>query len=77
MLYIETIEPQTLDLLKKIQGHPAFDATRLVGGTALALQIGHRQSMDLDFFGKLSCREYELEQQLREFGETKLMISPR
>ncbi len=26
--------------------------TRLVGGTALALQLGHRRSVDLDFFGK-------------------------
>lgn len=73
MLYFETIEPKTLDLLRKIQGHPAFDATRLVGGTALALQIGHRQSIDLVFLGKLTCREYELEQQLREFGETQFV----
>lgn len=51
MLHIETIEPATLELLKKIQSIPEFQGTRLVGGTALALQIGHRQSIDLDFFG--------------------------
>ena len=51
MLHIETIEPATLELLKKIQSIPEFQGTRLVGGTALALQIGHRQSVDLDFFG--------------------------
>lgn len=51
MLHIETIEPATLELLKKIQSIPEFQRTRLVGGTALALQIGHRQSVDLDFFG--------------------------
>ena len=26
--------------------------SRLVGGTALALQLGHRNSIDLDFFGE-------------------------
>lgn len=28
-----------------------FSTLRLVGGTSLALQIGHRKSIDLDFFG--------------------------
>jgi hypothetical protein len=31
---------------------PVFSGMRLVGGTALALQYGHRESEDLDFFGK-------------------------
>ena len=73
MLYFETIESKTLGLLKEIQANPGFDGTRLVGGTALALQIGHRKSIDLDFFGELTCREYELEQQLRVFGKTQLI----
>ena len=30
-----------------------FTGMRLVGGTALALQIGHRKSIDLDFFGNI------------------------
>jgi hypothetical protein len=29
---------------------PIFDPFRLVGGTALALQIGHRMSVDIDLF---------------------------
>jgi len=29
-------------------------STRLVGGTALALQLGHRLSIDLDFFGQVA-----------------------
>jgi len=51
MLYLETIQPDTLGLLKRIQALPIFSETRLVGGTALALQLGHRRSVDLDFFG--------------------------
>lgn len=49
MLSYETIEPRTLDLLKALMQEPAFADMRLVGGTALALQYGHRQSIDLDF----------------------------
>lgn len=51
MLFLDTIAPRTLDLLKRIQAEPFFGNCRLVGGTALALQLGHRKSVDLDFFG--------------------------
>ncbi len=30
---------------------PELEGMRLVGGTSLALQYGHRRSVDLDFFG--------------------------
>lgn len=44
----------------------------LAGGTALALQVGHRQSVDLDFFtAKKSFRELEVERALQNTGEWK------
>ena len=52
MLQKETIEDNTLELLKKLQREETLSTTRLVGGTALALQIGHRISVDLDLFSK-------------------------
>ena len=52
MLCFTTIASQTLLLLKKLQAIPELADTRLVGGTALALQLGHRISVVLDFFGK-------------------------
>ena len=52
MLHLEAIEPHTLELLKRLQRLPALADTRLVGGTALALQLGHRISVDLDVFGR-------------------------
>lgn len=55
MLHYETIYPNTLELLKKIQSLDMFKESRLVGGTALALQLGHRVSVDLDFFGKIDA----------------------
>ena len=51
-MYYDTVEEKTLELLKSIQAIPELSELRLVGGTALALQIGHRISIDLDFFGK-------------------------
>jgi len=51
MLHTETVLPCTLDILKRIQALPNVSELRLVGGTALALHIGHRKSVDLDLFG--------------------------
>lgn len=50
MLQTQTVEPRTLELLKRIDSIDELKTFRLVGGTALALQYGHRQSIDLDFF---------------------------
>lgn len=70
MLYYETIEPNTLELLKALQCTPEFKALRLVGGTALALQIGHRRSIDIDLFGKLEADDFELVNILNNIGKT-------
>jgi len=57
MLFLNTIEPKTLALLKRLLALPVLSETRLVGGTALALQLGHRISVDLDIFGKWNYSE--------------------
>ncbi|MBN8653551.1 MAG: nucleotidyl transferase AbiEii/AbiGii toxin family protein [Cytophagales bacterium] len=44
------IQPQTFDLIKKLQAYDALKGFYLVGGTALALQLGHRNSIDIDLF---------------------------
>ena len=54
MLQLSTIDSSTLELLKKLMTFKEFAEMRLVGGTALALQIGHRKSIDLDFFGNIN-----------------------
>ena len=53
MLQIQTILPNTLELLKRTSSCPEMQGTRIVGDTALAFQIGHRQSIDLDFSANL------------------------
>lgn len=50
MLQLRTIDPGTLGLLKALMQEPFLADNFLVGGTALALQMGHRFSVDLDLF---------------------------
>ena len=50
MLYTQAVEPSTLDLLKDLQSKEYLKGFYLVGGTALALRIGHRKSIDIDLF---------------------------
>lgn len=50
MLQTKAVEHLTLELLKKLMQKDYLDNFVLVGGTALALQLGHRRSIDLDFF---------------------------
>ena len=73
MLYLETLEPRTLDLLIKLQDISIFSDLRLVGGTALALQIGHRRSIDLDLFGTLTADEFEISNQLAKIGSVTVL----
>ncbi|MBQ2171799.1 MAG: nucleotidyl transferase AbiEii/AbiGii toxin family protein [Bacteroidales bacterium] len=66
MLQYKTIEPGTLQLLKSLQALPLLQGLRLVGGTALALQLGHRKSVDLDLFGDFSAEGIEIRDTLEE-----------
>ncbi|QDH81175.1 nucleotidyl transferase AbiEii/AbiGii toxin family protein [Echinicola soli] len=50
MLYYNTVNKLLLDSLKQLMAAEPFDGFRLVGGTALSLQIGHRESVDIDLF---------------------------
>ena len=68
MLYLSTVESTTLELLKRLQQLPVLSNTRLVGGTALALQLGHRKSIDLDFFGQINVNSQELREALQTLG---------
>lgn len=51
MLQTQTVSPDLLELLEKIMKLSLFNDFLLVGGTSLALQMGHRNSIDIDLFG--------------------------
>jgi hypothetical protein len=44
----------------------------LAGGTALALQLGHRQSIDFDLFKKTSLNREMIKKNLRDLGTMEL-----
>ena len=61
MLQLKTVHRDTYSLLKKLSKKDYLTNFALAGGTSLALQLGHRISIDLDFFT------------LEEFDSIKLM----
>lgn len=50
MLYYATINDLLRKSLNVLMSAPEFDNFRLVGGTSLSLQLGHRLSVDIDLF---------------------------
>jgi predicted nucleotidyltransferase component of viral defense system len=61
MLYYNTVN----DLLKKnllqLMDAEEFASFRLVGGTALSLQVGHRESIDIDLFSDVDYGEIDFD----------------
>jgi predicted nucleotidyltransferase component of viral defense system len=50
MLHLNTIDETTFSLLQSLSTKEYLSGFPLAGGTALALQIGHRKSIDIDLF---------------------------
>jgi predicted nucleotidyltransferase component of viral defense system len=74
MLRTDTLEESTLELLKKLQEIPLLNNLRLVGGTALALQLGHRRSVDLDFFGNIDATGLQIADELFVNGQEDIVV---
>lgn len=49
-LHYNTAKKELLEILKQLMSLHELNRFRLVGGTALSLQIGHRISVDIDLF---------------------------
>lgn len=49
-LFYGTVSPLLKSILEKLMKENIFEAFRLVGGTALSLKLGHRESEDIDLF---------------------------
>jgi Nucleotidyl transferase AbiEii toxin, Type IV TA system len=52
MIYLETISNDLFTVIDSVSKIRTFENFRLGGGTALALQLGHRISVDADFFSE-------------------------
>ncbi len=77
MLQTQTVVPELMELLKKIMSEKLFSNFNLVGGTALALQIGHRNSIDIDLFGNSEINSELFIEKLSEFGDVKVAQSTK
>ncbi len=71
MLFTTTVKPELLELLNAMMNESTFDSFVLVGGTSLALQYGHRDSIDLDFFGNQPIDEDLFLSKLSLFGSVR------
>lgn len=64
MLHTETVAHATMELLKRLMSNEKLEGFMLVGGTSLALQLGHRISVDLDLFCDTDFDENRLRESL-------------
>jgi hypothetical protein len=69
-LYWNTVAPILKNVLEDIITEPIFLPFRLVGGTALSLQFGHRMSVDIDLFTDADYGSIDYKA-IREFLEIK------
>ncbi len=68
MLQKAAVDKRLIDLLGRLQGDPFLSDFVLAGGTALALMLGHRKSIDIDLFCKTGFDEARLLEHLeREY----------
>lgn len=77
MLQTQTVVPELMELLRKLMKNENFSNFYLVGGTSLALQIGHRNSIDIDLFGKQEIDSDLFIKLLNDFGKTEVLKSSR
>lgn len=59
-LHYKTVSPSLVKALKRLMAMPSLKDFVLVGGTNLALQRGHRVSIDIDLFSDKDIKEIDL-----------------
>jgi predicted nucleotidyltransferase component of viral defense system len=72
-MFTKAVLPDTLGAIQLISKIKTIKEAYLAGGTSLALQIGHRISVDLDFFTDKKFNERALAEELLELPEFKLI----
>lgn len=61
MLHYKTVNDLLKEGLFQLMAAKEFENFRLVGGTSLSLQIGHRESIDIDLFSDVDYGEIDFE----------------
>ncbi len=73
-MFTETLSKNTKYALAALGKAHLMDAGYLAGGTACALQLGHRISIDLDFF---TTKEFDAKELIRSLKKTGRFIEER
>jgi len=74
VLHERCIPIKLLTLILKLENEPIFKDFFLVGGTALALQIGHRKSDDIDLFSQKELQILEIAKYLKQNHNGKYQL---
>lgn len=77
MLQADAVDPRLLELLKFAMAQPELNGLRLAGGTALALRLGHRLSVDVDLFGTIDFTTVDVADVLGRYGRAELIQRSR
>ncbi|MEA2065244.1 MAG: nucleotidyl transferase AbiEii/AbiGii toxin family protein [Patescibacteria group bacterium] len=68
-MYSQTINKKTKCVLEKIEKGNILKDFYLAGGTSLAIQLGHRESIDLDFFSKKHFSVFKKQKEISLLGK--------
>ena len=77
MLHYTTITSEALELLNALMNEPDFSGIRLAGGTGLALQLGHRHSIDIDLFGSIEFENLDTNRIFKAYHSVDLIKKSR
>ncbi len=72
-MFSNILDEKRQEVLSKILEHNPIPSNYLAGGTALAMQIGHRYSYDFDFFTRVKFDAEQLEAHLVSVGDLKTL----
>ena len=75
MLPLKAVESSTLELIKSLQSKTYLQGFYLVGGTALALHLDHRRSIDIDLFSNFDFKTAELLEKIHQDFSFQLFLS--
>lgn len=76
MLHRNTVTAELLDTALALTRANQLSAFRMAGGTALALQIGHRKSIDIDFFSNAKVTKRNIVEELKNiFPSSEFFIT--
>ncbi len=71
-MFVDILPPRGMEVLDLLSATLPMERFYLAGGTGLALQLGHRESYDLDFFSQAEFDTFGIIQALGAAGHFRL-----